>query len=365
MSASTNEPHRITGQSVLEAAEWFAARRQGLLEPAEAEAFIAWLQSSPRHVAEYLEIAAIAAYLPSAAQQDSAAVDELVAQADLPHNVVELATDTRFSTPSPRRASKRARPSRAKHAWTAGMAALLLIAAIGAVLRWTERVDERSYITAPGEYGEWKLPDRTTLRLNAASAVRIRFDRERRQIDLLHGQAMFDVAEHEVPFEVRSGRHLIEDIGTRFDVLRDGAETTVTVVEGRVHVWDVARRTSEEREGEKRSLVDLVAGDRALMAGNGSVKARSRIDEHHATAWTRGEIAFESESLASVVAEFNRYGNRRIRIGDSDVGDLLVSGTFGIHDAETFIAFLESLPDVRIETSDDGVLVRTTAANAR
>jgi transmembrane sensor len=357
MSEPVTPPPRINGQIVLEAAHWFASNRHGGLQPADAKAFMQWLQASPQHVAEYLQLAAIAAYAPGALERDPAALDELIAQAGIGENVVGLAPDDRF--PVARKAfGKPARP-RKHRARILGVAALLVVAtAIGAVWTWIDRADQRSYSTAHGQQQEWKLPDGTLLRLNSESTVTIRFDREKRQADVVHGQAVFDVARNAGrPFEVRAGPHLVEDIGTRFDIHRHGAETTVTVVEGRVHVWTLEAAALRESIGNPSPLLELGAGERARISAAGVVSQRASIDERTAMAWAREEIVFEDEPLANVVTEFNRYAVRPMRIGESEIGELRISGTFGIGEEETFHAFLDSLPGIRTEIVADGVTI--------
>lgn len=367
-----NEAHipqpRMNAQIALEAAQWFVANREGALAPDQARAFMQWLRASPQHVAEYLEVVTIAEYAPGAAKQDPAALDDLLVQLRPEDNVVELeATGASrvfpgHAYPDPARLARRTthiRSRRSAFAWGAGVAALMAVATVGGVLSWSMgRADVRSYATAHGQQGEWTLPDGTRLRLNSESVATIRFDRSKRQVEVVHGQALFDIAQQPArPFEVRAGSHLIEDVGTVFDIYRQAGETTVTVTEGRVHVWNLPDATSRRASAQRLPLVDLRSGERARISPSGAI-ARSRVDTRKALSWTRGEIVFENEPLAAVVTEFNRYSKVQVRIGEETIGDLAVSGTFSIHDEDTFRAFLDSLPGVRAETTADGVIVR-------
>lgn len=364
MNKSSIPPQRMNAQIALEAAQWFVANREGALAPAQARAFMQWLQASPQHVAEYLDVAAIAEYAPGAAKQDPAVLEDLLAQRRDGDNVVELeARGASRTVPSPAefaaaRHTAHRRPRRRALAWGAGIAAMLALAIVGGVLTWSMgRADVRSYATAHGQQGEWILPDGTGLRLNSESAVTIRFDRSKRQVEVVHGQALFDIAQQPArPFEVRAGPYLIEDIGTTFDIRRQPGGTTVTVVEGRVHVWDLPE--ASQRSRAQRPLADLRSGQRARISASGTIVVQNGVDTGKAVAWTRGEIVFDDEPLATVVAELNRYSTVQVRIGEDSVGKLKVSGTFGIHDEATFLAFLDSLPGVRTETTTDGVTVR-------
>lgn len=369
MNGSNIPPRRMNAQVALEAAEWFVANRESALAPERARAFMQWLRTSPQHVAEYLEVAAIAEYAPGAAKQDPVALEDLLARLEHGDNVVGLeAAGAHRADAGPggsavARRAAHGRPRRRTFAWAAGIAAVLVLAVAGGVLGWLSmgRADVRSYATAHGQQGEWILPDGTLLRLNSGSAVTIRFDRSKRQVEVVHGQALFDIAPQPVrPFEVRAGPYLVEDVGTVFDIHRQPGGTTVTVVEGRVHVWDLPQ--ASQRTRARRPLVDLRSGQRARISASGVVAVQDGIDTDMALAWTRGEIVFDNEPLAAVVAEFNRYSAVQVRIGDDGIGESRVSGTFGIHDEATFLAFLDSLPGVRTDTTDDGVVVRRRAA---
>lgn len=360
-----NEPdplaRHMNAQVAEEAARWFMANRDGPLPPAQAQAFMQWLRASPQHVAEYMEVAAIAQCAPAAAAQDPAALEDVLAEMGAADKVVALpsAGATPPIDPTGSGDAQRAfrgRRSRSVAAWLTGLAAMLVLA-VGMLMWSVGQADVRSYATAHGQQATWTLPDGTELRLNSESAVTIRFDRTKRQVNVVHGQALFDIAQQPSrPFEVRAGAYLIEDIGTVFDVYRQAGETTVTVVEGQVHIWN--RPDGElQRGAQQRPLADLRSGQRARISASGVVLADSAVDPNKALAWTREEIAFEDEALTEVVTEFNRYSRVQVRVGDASIGDLKVSGTFGIRDEDTFHAFLDSLPGARTAVTADGVTV--------
>jgi len=54
-----------------------------------------------------------------------------------------------------------------------------------------------------------------------------------------------------------------------------------------------------------------------------------------------GWIAFRGESLETVAAEFNRYNDRQLVMGDAATGRLRVGGKFRLTDLEGFLAALE------------------------
>jgi transmembrane sensor len=81
------------------------------------------------------------------------------------------------------------------------------------------------------------------------------------------------------------------------------------------------------------------------------------VDVQQAVAWTHGRIAFDNEAVARVAAEFNRYNNVQISMEGASVGALPISGTFNVHDVNTFVAFLGTLPHVHVEKHGDHIFV--------
>jgi transmembrane sensor len=104
-------------------------------------------------------------------------------------------------------------------------------------------------------------------------------------------------------------------------------------------------------------MADLRAGEQVRIASAGKVISQGAVDMQQALAWTRGRIAFDNEVVAQVAAEFNRYNNVQISMEDGSVGELPISGTFNVHDVSTFVAFLGTLPHVRVEKRGDHILV--------
>lgn len=237
-----------------QAAEWYVAHRDGELAPSQQQAFMRWLQASPMHVAEYLSIAGVARDIGDAARQNTTPLQPLLREAGAPGRVVLFDGTAHTSVPDTqvlekywRRASREHRASRALHRpfarWGVGIAMSVLAAvALFAGLQWfASRPQLQSYATRHGEQRSLQLPDNTVVRLNSDSTIAVSFDRRHRRVEVVRGQAYFEVAKDPArPFGVQVDGLLIKDIGTTFDIYRQGADTTVTVAEGQVQVWRAA-----------------------------------------------------------------------------------------------------------------------------
>ena len=370
-----------------QAAAWYVEHREGTLKPPQQEDFMRWLRASPVHVAEYLAIAGLAQDLGEAARQDTTSRQQLLEKAGVMDRVVPIDGATResvFDIASPHdhrartRARHRAGSSRAAPGsllrW-AQVAVLVLVAtAMVLGLRWVmSRPQVQDFATSHGEQRSLQLPDNTFVRLNSDSAIVVSFSNHSRRVEVTRGQAYFEVAKDPIrPFGVRVGRLLIKDVGTAFDVYRQGTGTTVTVTEGQVQVWPVPpvsrtagwldqfRPPSAAFQGHP--VLDLVAGHQARITASGLVESQGPVDLEQATAWLQGNIVFEDESIAAVAAQFNRYNNSQISVNDRRIGALTISGTFAAHDVSTFVAFLETMPGVHTQTHGRRIIVLGRAA---
>jgi transmembrane sensor len=73
--------------------------------------------------------------------------------------------------------------------------------------------------------------------------------------------------------------------------------------------------------------------------------------------WLQRKIAFEQRPLGEVADEFNRYVSIPIEIDDAALSQLPISGVFGAHDIDSFVAFLQTLDGVRVERTEARIRV--------
>jgi transmembrane sensor len=73
------------------------------------------------------------------------------------------------------------------------------------------------------------------------------------------------------------------------------------------------------------------------------------INVDQALAWSPHKIVFEHRPLGEVAAELDRYGSIPVEIDDEELRMLPVSGMFDAGDTESFMAFVQRLPGVKVE----------------
>lgn len=357
-------------QIIQEAAEWFVEFNSDTPDAETRKQFDSWLRASPEHVRAFLEIVPIwedGARLPL---DPGVTPEQLIERARHANNVIPLqAAEPQKHTPGELGSEGR---SNARKVVRGLMAASFVVALVGVMLIWRFReVSYPTYTTGVGELRSLMLPDSSTVELNTHSKIRVRYSSDERAIDLLEGQALFQVAKNTArPFVVYSGEARARAVGTRFDVYKKTLGTVITVVEGRVAVYsgsgtqavsaDAVKgghpAAAQSHDDAARTALDI-PGSILLNAGDqftvGS-SAEQKIEHPNlsgATAWTQRQLVFDSTPLKEVVEEFNRYNARRLSIDAAELGNLHISGIFSSTDPSSFIRFLREQPGITVAES--------------
>ena len=227
-------------------------------------------------------------------------------------------------------------------------AAMLMVGALGSgTYWWMNRPSD--YTTAAGERRVVTLADGSKLSLDADSEVTVRYGKNERSLQLLKGQARFDVAhDRKRPFSVIAGRQKVIATGTAFNIDMAGPKILVTLIEGHVVVEEYAE------DGAAPALpkvIELKAGQQ-LSAAPSVPPEVAQANIQRVTAWTIGQLMFDDEPLASVVERVNRYGGTQIIITDPKVGAMKISGVFNAGDVLGFVEIVTHYLPVRAVTED-------------
>lgn len=194
------------------------------------------------------------------------------------------------------------------------------------------------------------LEDGSVVQLNASSAIAVEFSPERRVIQLLQGQAFFQVAHApERPFTVVAGETEVTALGTAFDVRYGQDDTEVTVTENAVQV-DVA--------GQHRLSVRVAQGEQAILDSADETAAISPVDPLVALAWKRGQIAVDNAPLSHVVEEMNRHFYGRIIVASPALSNRRVSGTIKVADTNDALAFIRNALGVKATQLGPLIIIR-------
>jgi len=375
---------RLSNQILDEATSWFVEFSEGELSHLQRQQFIAWLRTSPEHVRAYLQISAHWEEARTLRRSATDEIDALVALARTDTaEVISLGLQE-----APRQSASlegAAHPgSRRQHPkikrWQVLAASVV---AVSAGIGYWMALERNTYTTDTGEQRSLTLADGTTVELNAQSKMRVSFHSHERDISLIRGQALFNVAKDPArPFIVQTDRTQVRAVGTQFDVYRRKEETTVTVLEGTVavvptarvgddpgatlipapalpmqqkHVTEARRGVQEPAGAKSAGEMFLSAGDQTVVSAKGAVAPRHLVDTTEVTAWSRKQIVLRSRPLTEVVAEFNRYNTKQIVIVDPTVESIHVSGVFSSSNPQSLLRGLKSLGRFTIRETPDRI----------
>lgn len=335
-----------------QASAWWMLLNHGDATLADHHAFGEWVARSPERVEAFLQTARLTRALQSKKLQwPDTPIETLIREArSLPGEVISLPVQHRRHPSMEHSAS----------AWTRRAVLVGIVALVASVAGWWFSSAEH-YQTAIGEQRSVVLSDGTVVTLNTSSEIEVRMARDHRTVDLLSGEALFEVARDPArPFDVAVGSTTVRAVGTEFNVDRRPNGTTVTVVEGKVAVITGDHPGAEPAVDESDNL-PLAAGEQLIVAAN-TVPHAARVDPAKATAWTQRKLVFEHRPLGEVAEEFNRYNRERIVIESPQLRKQEITGVFEANNPESFTAFLSKIPDVTVERSGDGRVIVTEPA---
>jgi len=190
----------------------------------------------------------------------------------------------------------------------------------------------QTYSTGKGEIRLVPLSDGSSITLNTLSEVRVRYRADERHVELVQGEALFDVA-HDAhrPFLVDAGDTEVRAIGTSFTVRWLGTQPVQVLV--RQGVVEIARPEQPAvRPQRVAANVRAVAPPAAPIVETPlAPQAVSRQ-----LAWREGMLAFEDMPLRDAAAEFARYSDVRITFADPGIGNETVTGLYAANNPRGF-----------------------------
>jgi len=309
---------------------WFARLMAADCSAEECEAFARW-HAMPAHAQAYAATEQLWARL------DGLENDEVIG----PYAEAALEPES-VPAPAAEWASSRQRrqrlPARGRPRWRlpAALAAGVTVCALGLrlLLPLMSSVDPEHYRTTD-QLQTVTLADGSRVRMDLSTQIEVRLSRRERDVALLHGRAIFDVAHDATrPFVVDTGHGFVTALGTRFQVDREAGDVVVTLVEGSVSV-------GEKDDGP--ASIRLAPGEQARYTPQQTQWSRSIVDTAVATSWSRGFHVFSATPLAEAVREINRYSPTKLRLQGAGLETLVLSGNFKTGDADRIA---EALPIV-------------------
>jgi transmembrane sensor len=235
-----------------------------------------------------------------------------------------------------------------------------------------------SYATRMGEHRCETLPDQSRTCLNTNSVIRYTFNQKIRNVELVSGEASFDVkSEDHRPFNVLSGHLLIHDLSTSFEVYKKPLTTVVTVLEGQVKVLALADLAAfqklsyaESESAWRRAPIFKVMQQVEFDESAGTLHVHSPLTKEQLiqlTAWQLGRIDLNGLTLREALREFARYQPvDKITIADRTLRNFRVGGEIYSVNMQDFLDSLEVTYGIHyaITTGPNGQLNVTLSRQA-
>ena len=218
------------------------------------------------------------------------------------------------------------------------------------------------FATAIGEMRTITLADGSRVTLNTNTVLRERYDGAERRIDLIRGQAEFDVeTDPERPFVVLAAGKQITALGTIFDVRLEANDAlTITQIEGVVEVVTAAADVDGASSASPApARYRLEAGDQLVAAHGYEPEVIRPHDVAAESLWRRGQVFFEETALVDAVAEINRYSQTPILTEGLSSDEYEINGMFRTRETDEFLLAIEAAFPVQVDrTQPNQIVVR-------
>jgi transmembrane sensor len=289
------------------AAAWVARIDRGL-SAAEERKLTRWIDADTRHRGAFMRLYAVSLHTEHA-------------RALGPHYDPDLFALT----------ERREKKLRRLRRWSFSAAAATAVC-VAIVLGLEFLGGAKNYQTQRGQMRVVSLADASVMTLNTDSYAKVDFSADARQVRLVEGEALFDVAKDTArPFVVIAGDTSVYALGTSFAVRHLSSQAVDVIV--RDGVVEVQHPTL--------APLRVAANMRALFLEGSSPRASKPVPMLPAAmdrelAWINGRIAFEAQTLTEAASAFGRYSPTRIVIDDPAVAGMEITGLFVADDPVSF-----------------------------
>jgi transmembrane sensor len=229
--------------------------------------------------------------------------------------------------------------------------------------------------TKAGESRTVSLESGSAVYLNERTSVTIAHDWSGYTVQVLNGEAVFDIRHNmQRRISVTVGSALFDHIGTRFAVQRSADDASVSVLEGLLAVKSIPidpryatqphHRPTPGELLEAETLAIAQAGTQVRIHGlraeaTFEYGSRPIAELERETAWTKGWLTFNGETLSQVAAAFNAHNVKQIVLVDASLAELRVGGRFLAGDVDSSIQSLARSMPIRVLPNPDPTDSRT------
>lgn len=329
MTTRRQQPASSISDDVFEqASNWFL-QLQGTTDEALLSEFKGWLETSPIHEEAYLEVLMLWQEL-----------DETVAETE-PETIFDIEPADIKSHKNTLLSNIKVNNIKSFMQYTSLAACILLMVFIVPQHVW----QPADYATATAQQRTIILDDGSKIHLSAQSAVNVDYSAKSRNIELLYGEAFFEVTgDPQRPFKVGSGDQTAQAIGTAFNIRQLNQQVQTTLTEGVLKL-----------DFKKQGTLLINAGQRVDWNGRGH--QLSDGDYAYLPSWKRHIVRLDKMPLKDAVKLLNRYYTPIFRIADPGLGEKTLQGTLPLNNLDTAMKVLQGALNLEYVTVSDKLIL--------
>ena len=254
-----------------------------------------------------------------------------------------------------------AAPGRRLRLWVPALLMAVIVAAVWSpnLLRppppaWTV------YTNVKGVIRRVILADKSVMRLNGASQVRVVYEDHDRRAAMGQAEAAFTIVNSpRRPFLIDSGDRQISMTGGEINILRQttpsSARTILTVRQGQAIVY---------AQDDAKASVTIGLGQEASWTDGQPMPAVRQVNPANAFAWESHRLAYDHAPLSEVVADLNRYVARPIRIADPSLAALPYTGVLTLEGEDMMLRRIAAVLPIEAKPMPAEIVLQKPTAKA-
>jgi transmembrane sensor len=191
------------------------------------------------------------------------------------------------------------------------------------------------------------LPDGSKVYLNSSAKLTYPeiFDTEAREVTL-DGEAFFEIfRDAQKPFLIKTRNLTTEVVGTSFNIKSDINSIVVTVVTGKVKLYE-----------DRYSSIAMTAGEQGSYSAN--VLKRKVNDDLNFMSWKSNTLIFKSTPLSRVIHDLNRHYGKRIKLASDNLTKCTLTSLYQNQTLEEILQELSVVFSIEIEEINGEIIIK-------
>ncbi|MGD0709669.1 MAG: FecR domain-containing protein [Bacteroidales bacterium] len=230
-------------------------------------------------------------------------------------------------------------------------AIFIVIASISFIVYYYLNQSKEKYLVAQTETIESKLPDGTSVTLNAGSTLKYpdKFKGNKRTV-ALKGEAYFNVTHDETkPFIIEANDVRVKVLGTSFYVNTNSSngQGEVILTSGRVAVY---------YDNNPDKITILNPGEKAIFSKTEQKIIKTENDEINYMAFKTKDLVFSNTALSDVVKTLNNVYHSNIKLKNTKIASYTLSGNYENLKLDSILKVIQEALPVNISKSSGNVI---------